>query len=85
MRRAWERREAELCDEPRDEALDAVTLPPRQAPLGAGPVEGYADVSGALSVAGAAAALVATRSPRRAGGIVTAAVPKAASSRRMRI
>jgi phosphoserine phosphatase/copper chaperone CopZ len=78
MRRAWERREAELCDEPRDEALDAVTLPPRQAPLGAGPVEGYADVSGALSVAGAAAALVATRSPRRAGGIVTAAVPKAA-------
>jgi cation-transporting ATPase I len=78
MRRAWERREAELCDEPRDEALDAVTLSPRQAPLGAGPVEGYADVSGALSVAGAAAALVATRSPRRAGGIVTAAVPKAA-------
>jgi cation-transporting ATPase I len=78
MRRAWERREADLCDEPRDEPLDAVTLPPREAPLGAGPVEGYADVSGALSVAGAVAALVATRSPRRAGGIVTAAVPKAA-------
>jgi cation-transporting ATPase I len=78
MRQAWERREADLCDEPRDEPLDAVTLPRREAPLGAGPVEGYADVSGALSVAGAAAALVATRSPRRAGGIVTAAVPKAA-------
>jgi cation-transporting ATPase I len=78
MRRAWERREADLCDEPRDEPLDAVTLPRREAPLGAGPVEGYADISGALSVAGAVAALVATRSPRRAGGIVTAAVPKAA-------
>ena len=78
MRRAWERREADLCDEPRDEPLDAVTLPRREAPLSAGPVEGYADVSGALSVAGAVAALVATRSPRRAGGIVTAAVPKAA-------
>ena len=78
MRRTWERREADLCDAPRDEPLDAVSLPPRGAPLGAGPVEAYADVSGALSVAGAAAALVVTLSPRRAGGIVTAAVPKAA-------
>jgi len=41
-------------------------------------VETYADVSGALSVAGAGAALVATRSPRRAGGVLTAAVPKGA-------
>ncbi len=78
MRRAWERREADLCDAPRDEPLDAVSLPPRGAPLGAGPVEAYADVAEAVSVAGAAAALVVTLSPRRAGGIVTAAVPKAA-------
>ena len=78
MRRTWERREADLCDEPPEERLDAMILPPREAPLGAGPVERYADVSGALSVAGAAATLAVTLSPRRAGGIVAAAVPKAA-------
>ncbi len=78
MRRAWERREADLCDTPHDDPLEAVSLPPRKAPLALGPVERYADVSGALSVAGATAALIVTRSPRRAGGIVAAAVPKAA-------
>ncbi len=77
-RRAWERREADLCDAPRREPLGALLPPRRERPLGSGLVEGYADVSGALGVAGAAAALAVTRSPRRAGGIVTATVPKAA-------
>ena len=77
-RRSWERREAELCDAPCGEPLPALTALPRVRLLGAGPVEGYADVSAAISVAGAGAALAVTRSPRRAGGVVTAAVPKAA-------
>jgi len=77
-RRAWERREPELCDAPRDEPLVALASVPRDRSLAAGSVEGYADVSAALSVAGAAATLAVTRSPRRAGGILTAAVPKAA-------
>ena len=77
-RRAWERREPDLCDGPAEEPLTALASVPRKRSLRAGPVEGYADVSAALSVAGTAAALVVTRSPRRAGGIVTAAVPKAA-------
>ena len=78
MRRAWERREADLCSTPHDESIDAVSVPIREAPLCRGPVEGFADISSALSVAGAAATLALTGSPRRAGGIVTAAVPKAA-------
>ena len=78
MRRAWERREADLCNAPHDDPIGAVSLPAREAPLGRGPVEGYADISSALSVAGAAATFALTGSPRRAGGIVTAAVPKAA-------
>jgi len=77
-RRAWERREAELCDAPFEKPLGAVAPSPRERPLGSGPVERYADVSAALGVGGAVAALAATRSPRRAGGIVTATVPKAA-------
>ena len=63
IRRAWERREADLCDAAHDEPLAAVALPSRERPLGAGPVEGYADVSGVLSLTGAAAALAVTRSP----------------------
>ena len=78
MRRTWERREADLCSTPHDDPIDAVSLPMREAPLGRGPVEGFADISSALSVAGAAATLALTGSPRRDGGIVTAAVPKAA-------
>ena len=31
MRRTWERREADLCDTPRDEPLDAVSLPPTRS------------------------------------------------------
>jgi cation-transporting ATPase I len=77
-RRTWERREPELCDSPREERLAEVSSPPRDRSLRSGPVEAYADISGALSIAGAAAALVMTRSPRRAGGILTAAVPKGA-------
>ncbi len=77
-RRAWERREGELCDGPADEPPEAVALPQRQKPLGSGPVEVYADVAGAASVAGSAVALAATRSPWRAGAVVTAAVPKGA-------
>ncbi|MHB1987296.1 MAG: HAD-IC family P-type ATPase [Acidimicrobiales bacterium] len=77
-RRAWERREGDLSDSPRDEALVATMSPARARPLGSGPVEAYADVSGALSLAGAAATLALTGSPRRAGGILTAAVPKGA-------
>jgi cation-transporting ATPase I len=77
-RRTWERREADLCAAKCDEPIAAVSSLPRQQVLGAGPVERYADISGALGVGGAAAALAVTRSPRRAGGVVTAAVPKAA-------
>ena len=78
MRRAWERRETDLCSAPHDESIDAVSVPIREEPLGRGPVEGFADISSALSLAGAGATLALTGSPRRAGGIVTAAVPKAA-------
>ena len=78
IRQAWERRETVLCNAPHDEPIEAVSLPIREAPLGRGPVEGFADISSALSVIGAAATLAMTASPRRAGGIVTAAVPKAA-------
>lgn len=77
-RRAWERREPDLCDAPRDEPLMPVASVSRTVSLGAGPVERHADVSAALSVVGAATALAVTRNPRRAGGIMAAAVPKAA-------
>ena len=77
-RRTWERREAELCEAPLDEPPEALALPERQQPLRSGPVESYADVAAAASVAGATTALAVTRSPWRAGGIVTAAVPKGA-------
>jgi cation-transporting ATPase I len=76
-RHAWERREAELCAEPVDEPLPAVGSL-RPAERHAGPVERWADLSGALGVAGAVATLVATTSPWRAAGVATAAVPKAA-------
>ena len=77
-RRTWERREAELCASPRDEPLMAVTPLLRDRVLVPGPVERYADLSGVLSAAGAVAALAVTRSPRHAGGVLTAAVPKGA-------
>jgi cation-transporting ATPase I len=78
IRRAWERRETDLCNAPHDESIDAVSVPMREAPLGRGPVEGFADISSALSAVGAATTLVLTGSPRRAGGVVAASVPKAA-------
>ena len=77
-RRAWERREGDLCDAPADEPLHAARLPPRARPLRSGPVESYADAAAAVSVAGVGATLAVTRSPRLAGGVVTAGVPKAA-------
>ncbi|MDA8314056.1 MAG: HAD-IC family P-type ATPase [Actinomycetota bacterium] len=77
-RRAWERREGDLCDAPVDEPLRAARVPPRERPLRSGPVESYADAAAAVSVAGMGATLAATRSPRLAGGVVTAGVPKAA-------
>jgi cation-transporting ATPase I len=77
-RRAWERREGELCEAPEDEPLRAARVPPRERPLRPGPVEAYADAAAAASVAGVGAALAVTRSPRLAGGVVTASVPKAA-------
>ncbi len=76
--RAWERREADLCPPPAAEPLRAASIPPRHRPLRSGPVESYADVAAGLSVAGAGAVLAVTGSPRRAGGVVTAGVPKAA-------
>ncbi len=77
-RRTWERREADLYVGPLEEPLEAVEVPPRPQLLGSGLIETYADVAAAASVAGAAAVMVVTRSPRRAAGIITAAVPKAA-------
>jgi cation-transporting ATPase I len=77
-RRTWERREADLSEKRCDEPLDAVSVPQRQRPLSSGPVESYADIAAAASVAGAAAALLATRSPWRSAGFVTATVPKGA-------
>ncbi len=77
-RRAWERREGDLCDSPDAEPVRAVAPPPRTRPLRSGPVESYADAAAAVSVAGVGAVLAATRSPRLAGGVVTAGVPKAA-------
>lgn len=77
-RRAWERREPDLYHAPLDEPLGAVSVPERQRPLGSGPVESYGDLAAAASVAGAAGAVAVTRSPWRAAGIITAAVPKAA-------
>lgn len=77
-RRAWERREPDLYHAPLDEPLAAVTVPERQRPLGSGPIESYGDLAAAASVTGAAGAVAVTRSPWRAAGIITAAVPKAA-------
>ncbi len=77
-RRAWERREGDLCDSPLAEPPRAVSVPPRARPLRSGPVESYADVAGAVSVAAVGTVLAVTRSPRLAGGVVTAGVPKAA-------
>ena len=77
-RRAWERREGELCDSPGAEPVGVPSVPPRDRPLRSGPVESYADAAAAVSVAGVGAVLAATRSPRLAGGVVTAGVPKAA-------
>ncbi|MDA8282728.1 MAG: hypothetical protein M0Z42_05380, partial [Actinomycetota bacterium] len=50
-RRAWERREADLCDSPAAEPLRAASVPPRHGPLRSGPVESYADAAAAISVA----------------------------------
>ncbi len=77
-RRTWERREADLCEQPCDVPLGAVTLPQRKAPLRSGPVESYADIAAAASVVGVAATLAVARSPRRSAGVLTAAVPKGA-------
>ena len=77
-RRAWERREAELCEAPLSEPARAMEVPPREGALRSGPVESYADAAAALSVIGAVAALAVTGSPRVAGAVVTASVPKAA-------
>jgi len=77
-RRTWERREADLYDAPLDEPLRAVVIPVRPRPLGPGPVDSYADIAAAASVTGAVGTVIVTRSPWRAAGVVTAAVPKAA-------
>ena len=77
-RRAWERQEGELCGAPTPERVPAVAVPPRRRALRSGPVESYADGAAALSLLGAGAALAVTGSARRAGGVLTAAVPKAA-------
>ncbi len=77
-RRAWERREPDLCEASRDNPPGAVTLPQRKKPLRSGPVESYADIAAAASVVGTAATLVVTRSPLRSAGVGTATVPKGA-------
>ncbi len=76
-RRAWERREPELCERPCDERVAPSTVPQRQHPLRSGPVESYADAAGAGTIA-AAAALALSGRTWRSGGIVTAGVPKGA-------
>lgn len=77
-RRTWERREADLCEGLCDDPLGPVTVPQRQRSLRSGPIESYADLAATASVAGTAAALVATRNPWRSAGVVTATVPKGA-------
>jgi cation-transporting ATPase I len=76
-RRVWEAREPDLHGRScfRARPVEVVSRP---RPLPAGPVERYADASGAVAVAAAGAALLVTRHPGRAEAVLRAATPKAA-------
>ncbi|MHB8671286.1 MAG: HAD-IC family P-type ATPase, partial [Acidimicrobiales bacterium] len=79
-RRSWEARHDELCPPPGvgGVPMDAPVRLPRSRPRPNGPVDTYADRAAMASFAGFAAALAATRDPRRAAAAMLAGVPKAA-------
>ncbi len=77
QRSAWERAEPGMCGDPERAAARPVT-PERPCPLPAGPVERYSARAGVGAVGAFGGVLATSRDPRRAGGVATAALPKAA-------
>ena len=78
-RELWQRREPLLFGAPADQPQPAVPHGPgRPVPLPAGPVESYSSKAAAGAIAGAAAALIASRDPQLMVAATATATPKAA-------
>ena len=77
-RRVWEQREPHLHADHDHEDVDPPSLDPRPLPLPGGPVETSANRLSTVSLPAAAAALLATGSPRRGADVLVAGIPKAA-------
>src|SRR5262249_17472674 len=76
-RDSWAQAEPELCASRRHAAAPPVT-PERPQPVPLGPVEHYSDGMGVSAAAGFGGVLAMSGSPRRAGGVAVATIPKAA-------
>lgn len=75
--RSWERREAELTQQPTGMALGP-RVEPRPVPLPRGPIEEYADRAWFVSLSGFALSFVTTRSVQRAIAALFGGLPKPA-------
>jgi cation-transporting ATPase I len=76
-RSSWGRLEHELANDPSRVGCRPISRPGRPVPLPSGPVERYADWTGATGLAGAAGAFAFTTNPRKAAAMLLASVPKA--------
>jgi cation-transporting ATPase I len=76
-RSSWERLEQELADHPSRVGCRPISRPERPVPLPQGPIERYADWTGAAGLAAAAAAFAFTTNPRKAAAMLLASMPKA--------
>ena len=76
-RRAWERREPELCEKPTAGGITPPPSDPRPCPVPRGPVETYADRAWFGSLAGFGLAFAITRRMDRAIAALYAGLPKA--------
>ena len=77
-RRAWERREPELCGEPARAVAAVTPSEPRPVPLPPDAAQRYADRTWMGSLAAFGLGLALTRNPRRASDTALATLPKAA-------
>ncbi|MBN6051437.1 cation-translocating P-type ATPase [Nonomuraea sp. RK-328] len=77
-RAAWERREEEFAAEEGAYRHLRTAVPRRVTPLPRGPIEKYADLAGALSLAGQGVTTFLSRDHQRGLTVLVAGVPKAA-------
>jgi cation-transporting ATPase I len=76
-RSSWGRLEQELANHPSRVVCGPISRPRRPVPLPPGPIERYADRTGAAGLAAAGAAFAFTTNPRTAASMLLASMPKA--------